>query len=160
MTNLWAISSDVEVYTKSESDNAIANASGGWFVITAWTTDTLVSMTDVDSVIWTSYQKVKEVTLDVEWIYTCKYNIKWQYWTTWKARIYINWVYQDWSEKTTTSENYITYTHDIKVNAWDNVQLYLTNSSSNYSGISNLLEISYTKLPVISWNITYTVLNN
>jgi len=130
----WSeILTDAEFYTGIDTTRLpTATQIMSMYSIVAWTN--LFASADTErSVLWTTYTKVKEITILKTGTYTIEFEIR-----NWGAgtgywRVYKTWV-AFWTEQTQATNTYTNKAENLAFVAWDLCQLYLKSSWGWWTG--------------------------
>jgi len=118
-----------------------------WTAITYWAADTERTSS------LTSMTKVKEILMNNSWNYTVSFDLKASVWwaSTVNARIYLNWV-ATWTNRTSSSTTYVSYSENFQLKYWDLIQLYYQSVSGTHAIIRNF-RVTYNATTNTDWTI-------
>lgn len=125
-SNRWwsEMNTDAEFYTWTDATRYVnALQVNSYFTIIAWT-NIFASADTARSVLWTTYTKVKEITILKAGTYTIDFDLRNWWATTWYWRVYKNGVAFG-TEQTQATDVYTTKSENLIFAAWDLCQLYL-----------------------------------
>ena len=142
-TTSWFVelATDAEALAWTDETRYI-NSKQNWFTIVAWN-NVFANSSSEETTFSTSYVKLKEITVSIAWTYTVSFELKENtstdlaYW-----RIYVNGS-AVWTEYSNSSTSYITYSDNITISSWDNIQLYVKHQSGSWN--------SYVKNFIVAW---------
>jgi len=123
---IWSpeMATDAEFYTWTDATRYVnALQVNSYFTIIAWT-NVFASANTERSVLWTTYTKVKEITILKAGTYTIDFDLRNGWATTWFGRVYKNWIAFG-TEQSQATDVYTTKSENLTFAVWDLCQLYL-----------------------------------
>lgn len=121
------MATDAEFYTWTDQTRyANAYQIMSLFQIVAWS-NVFASADTERSVLWVTYTKVKEITIEKAWTYTIDFDLRNWWSNTWYGRVYKDWVAFG-IEQSQATDTYTTKSENLTFAAWDLCQLYLKHS--------------------------------